>query len=165
MTKITNNSSTHLDEIDYAILQTLQKDASISNVRLAEVVGLSPAATLARVKKLEHDDVIQGYIARLDKEKLGFNLFCFVHVILESHDVQLVDGFRMAITSMPEVIECHFVTGHYDYLLKVVVKNREELEEFLVHTVAAAPGVKRLQTSLVLREVKPHSALPLDVES
>lgn len=159
-----SNLNIQLDEIDYAILENLQKDASISNVRLAERIRLSPAATLARVKKLEQDGIIQGYIARLDKEKLGFNLFCFVHVILESHDVQLVDGFRTAITSMPEVIECHFVTGHYDYLLKVVVKNREELEEFLVHTVAAAPGVKRLQTSLVLREVKPHSALPLETE-
>ena len=157
---MTNDISSPLDKTDYAILQVLQEDSSISNVRLAEKIGLSPAATLARVKKLEQDRVILGYSALVDREKLGYDLLCFVEVSLESHSVDLVKDFRAAIRSMPEVIECHFVTGQCDYLLKVAVENRQALEYFLVQTLTPVPGVSRLQTRLILNEVKTRSILP-----
>ncbi len=156
-----SNSLPHLDETDRAILRHLQADGALSNVRLAEAIGLSPAATLARVKKLEQDQIIQGYTALVDRERLGFDLMCFVQVSLESHDVAFVEAFRNTIRAMPEVIECHFLTGQADYLLKVVVKNRKALEHFLVQKLTPVAGVSRLQTSLVLSEVKTHGNLML----
>ncbi len=148
-----------LDETDITILKYLQQDSSISNVKLAGMVGLSPAATLARVKKLEQERYISGYGAVVDKEKLGYGLLCMVQVSLETHEVKLVKKFREQIQMMPEVLECYFLTGQSDYLLKVAVKDRKALEYFLVNTLTPAAGVSRLQTSVVLSEVKTSSVL------
>ncbi len=153
-----------LDETDISILQTLQENGSISNVRLAESIALSPAATLSRVKKLEQDGVIEGYQVKLNKDKLGFGLSCFIQVSLKQHEVDLAYHFRDAVKLMPEVIECHFVTGMSDYLLKVAVKDRAALEYFLVHTLTPVEGVERIRTSLILNEVKTHTVLPLLAE-
>ncbi len=153
--------SGQFDEIDDAIVIALQEDSSISNVQLAKKVGLSPAATLARVKKLEQDEVIEGYQAKIDLEKIGYDLLCFVQVSLEKHEVNLVADFRRAIREMPEVIECHFLTGSSDYLLKVAVKNRHALEDFLVNTLTPVPGLSHIQTSLVLSEIKGSTVLPI----
>lgn len=149
------------DEIDEAILVALQEDSSISNVGLARRVGLSPAATLARVKKLEQEGVIEGYGVAINLEKIGYDLLCFVQVTLANHDVGLVTDFREAIRGMPEVIECHFITGSSDYLLKVAVKNRHDLEHFLVYSLTPVAGVTHLQTSLVLSEIKAGTVLPI----
>lgn len=153
------NGTLVLDQTDSTILELLQADASISNVKLAEKIGLSPAATLARVKKLEQERVIQQYTAVIDKEKLGYSLLCMVQVSLETHQVDLVNQFREKIQIMPEVLECYFLTGQSDYLLKVVVKDRSALEYFLVNTLTPAAGVSKLQTSIVLSEVKSQSIL------
>lgn len=157
-----SNSYQYLDAVDSAILVALQEDASLSNVRLAEKVGLSPAATLSRVRNLEKDGVIEGYAIRVNQEKIGFGLLFFVSVQLSSHDVDLVEKFRIAIRELPEVIECHFVTGGSDYLLKVAVKDRAALEDFLVKKLTPLPGVDRMQTSLVLNEVKKGTILPVE---
>ena len=156
--------SINLDATDNAILAALQADGSLSNVRLAEHINLSPAATLARVKRLEQSGIISGYIALIDKEKLGYDLLCFVTVSLENHDVTLVENFRTAIKAMPEVIECHFLTGNSDYILKVAVQNRQSLEHFLVQTLTPVSGVARLQTSIVLNEVKEKTVLQVCLE-
>ena len=155
------NSYLNLDEIDSKILQLLQQDASLTNVKLAEKIGLSAAATLARVRKLEQDELIDSYSIRVNHEKLRFGLLFFVSVQLSSHDVELVDKFRVAIRELAEVIECHFVTGGSDYLLKVAVKDRAALEDFLVRKLTPIPGVDRMQTSLVLNEVKKGTVLPV----
>lgn len=157
-----SNCYQNLDAIDSAILQTLQQDASLTNVKLAEKVGLSPAATLSRVRRLQQDGIIESYSIRLNQEKIGFGLLFFVRVQLESHDVDLVHQFREAIQHMSEVIECHFVTGDHDYLLKVAVKNRQALEDFLVKKLTPAPGLARMQTTLVLNEVKTQTVLPVN---
>lgn len=148
-----------LDQTDSTILTILQQDASISNVKLAQKIGLSPAATLARVKKLEQEGVILGYTAVIDKEKLGYSLLCMVQVSLGTHDIDLVNKFREQIQQMAEVLECYFLTGQSDYLLKVVVEDRHALEYFLVNTLTPAAGVARLQTSVVLSEVKSNTSL------
>lgn len=157
-----SNSYQHLDAVDSAILVALQADASLSNVKLAEKVGLSPAATLSRVRNLEKDGIIEGYSIQVNQEKIGFGLLFFVSVQLSSHDVDLVDQFRVAIRELPEVIECHFVTGNHDYMLKVAVKDRAALEEFLVQKLTPIPGVDRMHTSLVMNEVKKRTVLPVD---
>ena len=150
-----------LDELDQKILGELQEDARISNAELARRVNLSPPATHARVKRLEASEYIQRYVAIVDRKKASFDLLCFVRVSLQLHDIDQVKGFHKAIRKMPEVLECHHVTGEYDYLLKIVAHNTDGLEHFLVNRLTPIPGVAQIHTSLVLREVKNSSVIPL----
>lgn len=151
-----------LDEIDLDILDILQRNGRASNADLARQIKLSAPATYARIKKLEEDGYIRQYSALLDIEKAGYDLLCFVHVSLQLHQSQQVENFKEAICQMPEVLECHHVTGDYDYLLKVVLKNRQDLERFAIKRLTPIPGVARIHTSLVLSEVKFTTALPLE---
>ena len=150
-----------LDELDKRILDELQKDARISNAELARRVNLSPPATHARVKRLEEKETIQHYVALLDRQRTGYDMLCFVRVSLQLHDLAQVIGFHEAVRKLPEVLECHHVTGDYDYLLKVVAHNTEDLENFLVNRLTPIPGIAQIHTSLVLREVKNSTILPL----
>lgn len=150
-----------LDETDRQILLILQEDGRISNADLARRIGLSAPATYARVRRLEEQGLIRGYVALVDMEQAGYDLLCFVHVSLQMHQSQPVENFKQAIRSMPEVLECHHVTGDYDYLLKVALRNRKDLERFAIERLTPIPGVARIHTSLVLRVVKETTALPL----
>jgi Lrp/AsnC family leucine-responsive transcriptional regulator len=150
-----------LDEIDIAILRELQIDGRISNVELARRVNLSPPATHARLKRLDEQGCIRQVVALLDYEKVGYDMICFVSVSLQLHQVEELDGFRAIINGMPEVLECYHVTGEFDYLLKIVIHNRQDLQRFIVKDLTPVPGVARIYTSLVLSEVKSTTALPL----
>lgn len=152
---------THLHPLDVAILRELQSDGRISNVELARRVHLSPPATHARVKRLEKEGLIRQYGATLDREKAGFDLLCFIQITIQLHQPQQVEKFRMLVRQLPEVLECHHITGEYDYLLKVALRNRQDLERFVVKQLTPIPGVARIHTSLVLSEIKAVSALPL----
>ncbi len=152
---------TDLDELDLEILRQLQADGRLSNADLARRIGLSPPATHARVRRLERGGVIARYVAILDAEAAGYDLLCFVSVGLRAHHRAEVERFREAVAAMPEVLECHHVTGEYDYLLRVVLHNRRDLERFAIERLSPIPGIARIQTSLVLREVKRTTALPL----
>ncbi len=151
-----------LDSTDKLILQILQEEGRLSNAELARRVSLSPPATHARMRRLEDEGYIQGYAALLDREKAGFDMLCFVQISLQLHQPQQVEAVRAAIREMPEVLECHHITGEYDYLLKVVIHNRKDLERFVLERLTPVPGVARIHTSLVLTEVKATTALPLD---
>ena len=151
-----------LDELDKNILQVLQKDARISNTELARRVNLPAPATRARVRRLEKDGLIQSYATIVDRKKAGYDLLCFVSISLQLHETEQVAGFIKIITEMPEVLECHHVTGEYDYLLKVVTRNTESLEDFLMNRLTPVSGVARIHTSLVLREAKSTSEIPLE---
>lgn len=148
-----------LDEIDEQILAIVQTDARISNVELARQIHLSPPAAFTRLKRLEERGYIRQYCALLDRERVGYDLLAFVHVTLDRHQSEHVEQFRAAIREMPEVLECYFVTGDYDYLLKVVVRNRQDLERFLVGTLTPAPGVGRIHTNIVFSEIKATTVL------
>ena len=150
-----------LDEIDRDILQVLQAEGRISNVDLAQRVNLSPPATHARVRRLEEQGFIRQYAALLDPAKIGYDMLCFVRVSLQLHQSQPVERFGEIIQDMPEVLECHHITGEYDYLLKVAVRDRKDLERFAVERLTPIPGVARINTSLVLSEVKSTTVLPL----
>jgi DNA-binding Lrp family transcriptional regulator len=150
-----------LDDLDRRILAQMQEDASVSSAELARRVDLSPAGLQKRVRKLEEAGVILRQVALLNREAIDLDLLCFVHVTLAHHQPDAVRGFRAAIQGMPEVLECHHLTGEYDYLLKVVVANHRELEHFLVDELTPAPGVDRIRTSIVLNELKASTALPL----
>ena len=152
---------THLHPLDVAILRELQSDGRISNVELARRVHLSPPATHARVKRLEKEGLIRQYGATLDREKAGFDLLCFIQITIQLHQPQQVEKFRTLVRQLPEVLECHHITGEYDYLLKVALRNRKDLERFVVKQLTPIPGVAHIHTSLVLSEIKAVSALPL----
>jgi len=151
-----------LDPTDKLILQILQEEGRLSNAELARRVNLSPPATHARLRRLEEDGYIRQYAALLDRERTGFDMLCFVQISLQLHQPQQVEAVRAAIREMPEVLECHHVTGEYDYLLKVVIHNRKDLERFVLERLTPVPGVARIHTSLVLTEVKATTALPVD---
>ena len=151
-----------LDSTDKLILQLLQEEGRLSNAELARRVNLSPPATHARLRRLEEEGYIRQYAALLDREKAGFDMLCFVQISLQLHQPQQVEAVRAAIREMPEVLECHHVTGEYDYLLKVVIHNRKDLERFVLERLTPVPGVARIHTSLVLTEVKATTALPVE---
>ncbi|GAB4421357.1 MAG: Lrp/AsnC family transcriptional regulator [Anaerolineae bacterium] len=155
------SSNNTLDDLDKAILQLLQTAGRISNVELANQINLSPPAIHARLKRLEQRGYIRQYVALLDREKFGYDMLCFIEVSLQLHQSEQVENFRQLMQQMPEVLECHHVTGEYDYLLKIVVRNRAELERFVVKRLTPIPGIARIHTSLVLSEVKLTTALPL----
>lgn len=149
------------DEIDDAILRELQADGRLPNADLARRIGLSQAATHGRVRRLEREGVIARYVAIVDRERAGFDLLCFVSVGLRAHGHDDVERFRAAVIAMPEVLEVHLVTGEHDYVLRVALRNRRDLERFLVERLSPLPGIARIQTSLVVREVKRTTALPI----
>ncbi len=151
-----------LDVLDRSILRELQADGRLANLDLARRIGLSPPATHARVRRLEQAGVIARYVAIVDSEAAGFDLLCYVQVGLRAHGRAEVEQFREVIRDVPDVLECHHVTGEYDYLLRVVLRNRRDLERFVVERLSPIPNIARIQTSLVLREVKRTTALPLD---
>ncbi|MBP7962964.1 MAG: Lrp/AsnC family transcriptional regulator [Caldilineaceae bacterium] len=150
-----------MDELDRAILQILQTDGRISNADLARRVNLSPPAVHARVRRLEEAGIINGYVALLDWGQLGYDMLCFIHISLKQHTPQTVADFRAAVQDLPEVLECHHVTGESDYLLKVAIRNRQDLERFVVDRLTPVPGIGRIHTSLALAEVKNLTALPI----
>ncbi|MFZ6030424.1 MAG: Lrp/AsnC family transcriptional regulator [Chloroflexota bacterium] len=149
------------DELDRSILNILQTDGRISSAELARRVNLSPPAVHARLKRMEASGLIGQYAAIVDRQQAGYDLLCFVSVSLQLHHLDRVTGFRDAVRQMPEVLECHHVTGEYDYLLKVVARNTEGLEDFLLNRLTPIPGIACIHTSLVLREVKQTTAIPL----
>ena len=153
-----------LDNLDKAILKMLQTEGRISNVDLATRVNLSPPAVHARIKRLEQRGYIDKYVALLNREQLGFDLLCFVSVTLQRHAAETVEGFQTAVKNMPEVMDCYHITGEYDYLLKVVVRNRHDLEHFVLNRLTPIPGLARIHTSVVLTDVKSSTVLPVEVE-
>ena len=150
-----------LDTIDLDVLRYLQEDARLTHTELAKRVSLSPPGVVKRLRRLEQAGVLRQYTAVIDRESVGLDLLCFVHVTLGHHQVEAVRRFREAIVEVPEVLECHHVTGEFDYLLKVLVRNHHALESFLVEKLTPLPGVDRIRTSVVLREVKATTAVPV----
>ncbi len=150
-----------LDELDRQILTELQRDARVANAELARRLSLSPPAVHARIRRLEEQGYVRGYTALLDRERLGFDMLCFIQISLQLHQIEQVNQFRATVQQLPEVLECHHVTGEYDYLLKVVVRNRQELERLVMEKLTPIPGMARIHTSLVFSEIKASTALPI----
>ena len=160
MVQITKEHS--LDDVDKAALRLLQKDGRLTNVELSRNINLSAPATHARLRRLESEGYIRHYAAIIDREKAGYDLLCFIHISLQMHQIEQVERFRELTRQMPEVLECHHITGEYDYLLKVVLRNRKDLERFVVDKLTPIPGMARIHTSIVFTEVKSTMALPLE---
>ena len=150
-----------LDDLDRRLLASLQQDARRSSAELARELKLSGPGLQKRLRKLEDRGVIRGYATVVDREAVGLDLLCFIHIMLAHHRPDSIKRFPDRIRKMPEVLECHFLTGEFDYLLKVVVADHEELEKFLFERLMKVSGVDRTRTSIVVKEVKATTSLPL----
>lgn len=150
-----------LDRVDRRILQTLQGDGRISNLKLAELVSLSPTAVLARVQRLTREGYILGYEARLNPLKLGAGLLVFVEVLLDRTSPNVFEQFKAAVQIRPEILECHMVAGGFDYLLKTRTANMNNYRDFAGKVLWQLPGVRETRTYAVMEEVKNSSALSL----
>ena len=148
-----------IDAIDRRILVALQDDASITNVELAEKVGLSPSPCLARVRALEQAGVILRRVALLDPLKLGAAISVFIQVTLEKQTEAVLDRFESAVARFPEVMECYLMTGDSDYLLRVVVSDILALQDFIVGRLSKTVGVANIRSSFALKQVKYKTAL------
>jgi len=159
------NTTIELDAIDRRILQALQADGRIGYDPLAEAVGLSPSATLRRVKRLEEQQVIKAYVALLAPEAVGLGLTAYLNVRLEKrsalHQRTPVELFRAAVQAWPEVVECAALSGEMDYLLRVMVRDMAHYSRFVIDTLLEHPSVQDCKTSFVLDHVKNTTALPL----
>ena len=150
-----------LDRIDLRILECLQRDGRISNLKLAETVALSPTAVLARVQRLTKDGYILGYEARLNPLKLGRGMMVFVEVLLDKTTPHVFDAFKAAVQVHADILECHMVAGGFDYLLKTRMADMTAYRTFAGTVLWQLPGVRETRTYAVMEEVKNTTQLPL----
>lgn len=149
-----------LDAIDKRILDNLQRAGRLTNLELADRIGLSPSPCLRRVRMLETEDVIEGYGARLNRENVGLGLMAFIGVNVEGHG-DAGATFRAAVTQMPEVVACYIVSGDDDFLLQVVVPSLADYRAFTLDRLLKVPGIKNIRSSFVIDTVKENAPLPL----
>ncbi|MFO7910464.1 leucine-responsive transcriptional regulator Lrp [Vreelandella aquamarina] len=150
-----------LDRIDLNILRCLQENARISYVDLAAEVGLSTTPCLERVKRLERSGIIRGYQALLDPQALKANLLVFVEISLETQSPAVFDEFRRAVEQLPQIQECHLVSGQFDYILKCRIPEMSAYRQLLGDVVLTLPGVKESKSYVVMEEVKESFSLHL----
>lgn len=152
-----------LDRTDKRILEELQKDGSLSNLELAEKVGLSPSPCSRRVKHLEDSGVIVGKAVLLDAEKLGLNLTAIIQISMDRHTPDRFENFDNTLEGYPEVVTCSLITGQAaDYLVEVMITDMAHYQEFLLNKLTTIPGVTGVHSSFVLRKVINRTAIPLD---
>jgi Lrp/AsnC family leucine-responsive transcriptional regulator len=152
----------NLDAIDCRIVAALQADGRLSNVELAERVGLSPSPCLRRVRRLERDGYIEAYRAMLQRNRLGLGFTVFVGVKIDGHADDRADALQEAIVAMPEIIACHMVSGEADYLLEVVVPDLEHYQRFLLGKLLNLPIIKEVRSNVAIQTLKAAAPLPLD---
>ncbi|MBO6496723.1 MULTISPECIES: Lrp/AsnC family transcriptional regulator [Roseivirga] len=150
-----------LDKIDRKILDILQSNAKITNAQLSKEIGLSPAPTLERVKKLENSGIIKSYHAKLDTDKIGMGVSTFVYATLKGHNKSNIEIFMEAINKIEEVIECHHVTGSGDFVLKVIAKDIASYQQLMLEKVSDISVVDNLQSMVILSTFKDSKVMPI----
>ncbi|WP_374299685.1 Lrp/AsnC family transcriptional regulator [Ferrovibrio sp.] len=153
--------SSDLDAFDHKILAALQRNGRLSNVDLAEEVGLSPSPCLRRVKRLEQDGYIRGYRAVLDRRKVGLGLTVYVDIKVEKHSTENAAMHQRLLEAIPEVVAAHMVSGEADFVAEVVVPDLAAYETLLTERLLSLPMVKDVRSNFVIRQVKTDAALPL----
>jgi DNA-binding Lrp family transcriptional regulator len=150
-----------LDPIDRRILRELQRDGAIRNDVLAKRIGLSPSPTLRRVRALEQAGYVRSYVALLNPDRLGLGVRVLFELRLTAQNRDALDRFEKEVTAIPEVIECMTVLGDWDYVLTVVAKNIDDYQRVLLDRLAKIPGVANYKSTLVVRDVKRSTELPV----
>jgi DNA-binding Lrp family transcriptional regulator len=153
-----------LDKIDLKILKILQENSKITNLDLSKKIGLSPAPTLERVKKLENNDVIKSYHAEVNPQSLNLNVKTFVLVDLAWQKEKALENFIQKLEDITEVVECYIITGEADFLLKIVCNDIPSYEKILFKTLSQIEEIERLKTLMTLSTVKDSKVLPYDYE-
>ena len=147
-----------MDDIDQRILRELQKDGRQTHQQLSDKVSLSPSPCARRIKRLEEDGYIRGYVAQIDEQKMGFSMSIFVSVKLDKQIDDLLVCFERAIALFPEVVDCWLMTGGFDYLLRVAVQDLDDFERFLTTRLTKVDGVTSIKSSIPIRRVKEQLA-------
>lgn len=150
-----------LDRTDYRILHHIQNNARMTNVDLAEAIGLSPAPCLRRVKALEEGGVIKCYAGIVDAGAVGLPISIFINISLERQERSHLEDFEDNIRTNPEVMECYLMTGNSDYLVRIVVPDLQSFERFLADKLTRIPGVANIQSSFAVKQVVYNTELPL----
>lgn len=143
-----------LDALDRAILAALLEDGRLSQVQLAERIPLSPTAIARRIRALEQSGLIEGYQARIDRKAMGFEITVHIFVSLQNQSQERLESFEAAVAAAPSVIGCYLMSGEDDYLLTVLARDLADYERIHKQELSRLPGVTRLRSSFVLREVK-----------
>jgi Lrp/AsnC family leucine-responsive transcriptional regulator len=156
-----NTTSFKFDQIDRKILDILQANAKITNAQLSKEIGLSPAPTLERVKKLENAGVIKSYHAMLNPQEIGLGVSTFIQVTLVGHRKEFINTFVGRINEIPEVVECHHVTGQGDFLLKVVAANINSYQKLILEVISEIPEIDNLQSIVILSTFKDSKVMPI----
>jgi len=153
-----------LDKFDRAILAVLQRDARASLQDISGQVGLSTTPCWTRIKKMEADGVIQGYTVRIDPAAVGYAETVIVQVTLESHSDETVEAFGRALNDIPEVLEAFLISGDYDYLIRIAVRDTRDYERLLRQRLYRIPGIRHSKSSFVLRTLK-EAMIPLEEDA
>ena len=154
------NGTLKIDQTDRKIIKILQSNGKITNARLSEEIGLSPAPTLERVKKLEQYGLIESYHAQVDMDKIGMGVKTFVTVTLKAHNKATIDAFIDKIKNIDEVIECHHTTGSGDFLLKIVAKDIASYQHLMLEKVSEIDVVHSLESMIILSTYKNSKVIP-----
>lgn len=152
----------NLDAIDKHILAILQEDAKITNIQLGKEIGLSPAPTLERVRRLENSGLIKSYHAVVDKEQLGLGVTIFVQVSLASQRINQIQSFIDKINSIREVIECYHITGNGDFLLKILTEDIPAYQQLIMNKLSQIEELGGMQSMIVLSTFKESKVLPIN---
>jgi DNA-binding Lrp family transcriptional regulator len=150
-----------IDGTDKKILHILQGNAKITNAQLSKEIGLSPAPTLERVKKLENLGLIRSYHAMVDTDKVGLGVSTFVQVFLQSHKKSVIDAFVEKINTIDNVIECHHITGSCDFLLKVIAPDIQAYQKLILEQISEIEEISNMQSMVILSTFKDTKILPI----
>jgi DNA-binding Lrp family transcriptional regulator len=160
-----NNQQQKLDKIDLRILHILQENSKITNLDLSKKIGLSPAPTLERVKKLEHSGIIESYHAQVNAHVIGLSVKTFVLVSLAWQKENALENFIRKINQIDEIVECYIITGEADFLMKLICADIPSYEKLLFKTLSKIEEIERLKTLMTLSTIKDSKILPFDYES
>ncbi|QMV16939.1 Lrp/AsnC family transcriptional regulator [Vibrio spartinae] len=154
-----------LTKTDIQILTLLQQDARMTNQELADQIGMSSSPCWRKVRKLEEDEIIQGYRAVLDRKKIGMGVMVFVRVSIDSHSEAEARKFEQEVTALENVVACYSIGGDADFLIQVVSHDLDSYAEFAMSVIRRLPGIKEMQSMFVLKEIKPFASLPVETVS
>lgn len=152
-----------MDTLDGRIIRQLQRDSSKPIAELASDIGLSASACHRRIKLMEEDGLIEGYVAKIDRAKLGLKIMVFVEIALTSQSQELLDAFEKAIMRYEDILECHLTSGDADYIVRIAARDVADYDQIHRNCLAKLPGVSSMHTSFILRSIKGTQEFPVRI--
>lgn len=150
-----------LDKTDEQILRILQEDSTVSVKEISAKIGLSATPTYERIRYMEEQGIIRKYVALVNREKIGLNLVVYCNIVLKEQSKKALMAFEAVVSKMPEVMEVISISGTYDYMLKIIAKDIQAYNDFVVNVISNIPNIGQYHSSIVLNEVKAETAMPV----